>query len=103
MRIIRGDGNYASIYGRYLIFIKVPSQNMTIGIILHYLLCFCSYLMGRVELYTGIWWGHLRERNRLEDPGVDERIIFRWVFRKCDVGVWTGSSWFRIGTVGGHL
>jgi len=22
---------------------------------------------------------------------------------KWDVGVWTGSSWFRIGTGGGHL
>jgi len=30
-------------------------------------------------------------------------IIFRWIFRKWNVGVWNGSSWFRIGTVGGHL
>ena len=36
-------------------------------------------------------------------PGVDERIILRWVFRKWDVGVWTGSSWIRIGTGGGNL
>jgi len=34
----------------------------------------------------------------LEDPGVDRRIILRWVFRKWDVGVWTGWSWLRIGT-----
>jgi hypothetical protein len=38
----------------------------------------------------------------LEDPGIDERII-RWIFRKWDVGVWTGSSWLRIGTGGGLL
>jgi hypothetical protein len=25
------------------------------------------------------------------------------IFRKCDVGVWTGSSWLRIGTGGGHV
>jgi hypothetical protein len=25
------------------------------------------------------------------------------VFRKWDVGVWTGSSWLRIGIGGGHL
>jgi len=27
----------------------------------------------------------------------------RWILRKLDVGVWTGSSWRRIGTGGGHL
>jgi len=27
----------------------------------------------------------------------------RWIFRKWDVGVWTGSSWLRIGTRGGYL
>jgi len=43
------------------------------------------------------------ERYHLEDPGVDGRIILRWIFRKWDVGVWTGSSWLRIGTGGGHL
>jgi hypothetical protein len=28
----------------------------------------------------------LRERDHLEDPGLDGRIIFRWIFRKWDVG-----------------
>ena len=51
----------------------------------------------------GFWWGNLRERDYGGDPGVDGRIILRWIFRKWDVGVWTGSSWLRIGTVGGHL
>ena len=37
------------------------------------------------------------------DPGVDERIILRWIFRKWDVGVWAGSSWLRIETGGWHL
>ena len=33
-------------------------------------------------------------KNHLEDPGVEGRIIIlRWIFRKWDVGVWTGSSW----------
>jgi hypothetical protein len=32
------------------------------------------------------------------DTGVGERIILRWNFMKWDVGVWTGSSWLRIGT-----
>ena len=32
------------------------------------------------------------------DPGVDERIILRGIFRKWGVGGWTESSWLRIGT-----
>jgi len=33
----------------------------------------------------GFWWGNLRERDYLEDPGVDERIILRWNFGKWNV------------------
>jgi len=29
-------------------------------------------------------------------------IILLWIFRKCDVGTWTASSWLRIRTGGGH-
>ena len=32
-------------------------------------------------MYTGFWWGHLRLRDHLEDPGIDGRIILRWIFR----------------------
>jgi hypothetical protein len=46
---------------------------------------------------------NMRERYHLGDPRVDGRIIFRWIFRKWDVGVWTGSIWLRIGTGGGRL
>jgi len=59
--------------------------------------------MGRRDMYKGLWLGNLREIDHLEDPVVDGRIILRWIFRKRDVGVWTGSSWLRIRTVGGHL
>ena len=31
------------------------------------------------------------------------RPRLRWIFRKWDVGAWTGSSWLRIGTGGGYL
>jgi len=36
--------------------------------------------------YIGFWWGNLRERGQLGDPGIDGRIILRWIFRKWDVG-----------------
>jgi hypothetical protein len=59
--------------------------------------------MGREEVYTGFWWGNVRERDHLEDSGVDGRMILRRIFRKYDVGLWTGPSWLRIGTGGGLL
>jgi hypothetical protein len=59
--------------------------------------------MGRGEGYTGFRWGNLKEQNHFKDPGIDGRIILRWIFRKWDVGVWNGSKWLRIGTVGRYL
>jgi hypothetical protein len=52
---------------------------------------------------TGFWWGNPRERDHWGDPGVDARIIVRWIFRKGDVGKWTGLSWLRIETGVEHL
>ena len=55
------------------------------------------------EAYIGVWWGNLRDRDHLGGPGVDGSITLRWIFMKWDVGVWTGSSWLKIGTGGGLL
>ena len=63
----------------------------------------CTRTEERRGVYIGFWRGTLRERARLVDPSVDGRIIFRWIFRKWDVGVWTGSSWLRIGKGGEYL
>jgi hypothetical protein len=60
----------------------------------------CS-MYGVGEVCTGFWWGNLRERDHLEYPGIDGRIILRWIFRKWNVGVWTGLIWLRIGAGGG--
>jgi hypothetical protein len=43
--------------------------------------------MGKGEAYTGFWWGNLKNRDHLEDPGVDGRVILKWIFWKCDGGM----------------
>ena len=35
-------------------------------------------------MHTGFLWENLRERDHLEDPGIDGRIILRWIFRQWD-------------------
>jgi hypothetical protein len=32
----------------------------------------------------------------LENPGVNGRLILRWIFRKWDVMAWTGSNWLSV-------
>ena len=50
----------------------------------------CSVYGG--EAYIRFWWENLRKTDHLGDPGVDGRIILRWIFRKWNVGLWTGST-----------
>jgi len=62
----------------------------------------CSAYGERTSVYR-ILVGKPEGEDHLGEPGVDGRIILRWIVRKWDVGLWTGWSWLRIGTVGGHL
>jgi hypothetical protein len=45
-----------------------------------------QHACGKGEVYTRFWWENLRKRDHLENPGVDGRIILRWIFRKWDEG-----------------
>jgi hypothetical protein len=38
------------------------------------------------KVHTGFWCGDLWEKEILEDPRVDGKIILRWIQRKWDGG-----------------
>jgi len=45
---------------------------------------------GEESCVQGFGGGHLRERDHLEEPGVDGKTILRRMLRKWKVGAWTG-------------
>jgi len=45
------------------------------------------HVWGTGEVQTGLWWEDLRERDHLEDVGVDGRIILKWISKQWDGGV----------------
>jgi len=46
-------------------------------------------------VYTGFW--KPERKDHLEDPGIDSRIILRWIFMEWYVEAWTALIWFMIG------
>jgi len=46
----------------------------------------CSAYGERRGIYR-FWVGKSEKRDHMGDPGVVVRIIFRWIFRKCDIGM----------------
>jgi len=54
----------------------------------------------------GVYWvleGRHEGKRQFWRPRPRWVVMLRWIFMKWDVGIWTGSSWLRIGTGVGHL
>jgi hypothetical protein len=53
--------------------------------------------MGRGEVHIGFWWRNLKERDHLEDLGVDEIVILKMYLKKWGGGmVWIDMARNRI-------
>jgi len=55
----------------------------------------------RAEGHTGFWWGNLRDRDHLEDTGIDGEDNIKMGFQEW--GTWTVSFVVMTGTGGGLL
>jgi hypothetical protein len=53
------------------------------------------------EVHRGVWCENLKKRYRLEELGVDGKIILKQMFKKKNGVAWTVLSWLRIETGGG--
>jgi uncharacterized protein YcaQ len=40
------------------------------------------YVRERGEVRAGFWWGNEKDKDHLEDLGVDGRITLKWIFNK---------------------
>jgi hypothetical protein len=48
-----------------------------------------QHVWGRGGVHTGFWWGNLRERDYLGDPGLDDREILKGSSRS---GMWAQTG-----------
>jgi hypothetical protein len=59
--------------------------------------------IGDQKVHTGFGLGNLSERDHLEDPSIDGRVILKLILKKEDVKAWIGLIWLGIGTGGRRL
>jgi hypothetical protein len=40
--------------------------------------------MGARSSACRVWWGNVRERDHLKDPGIGGRVLLKWIFEKWE-------------------
>jgi len=45
------------------------------------------HVLERGQVHTGLWYGHLSERDQLDDLSLDVGLILKWILKKCDGGM----------------
>jgi hypothetical protein len=50
------------------------------------------HIWRRAEGHTEFWWENLKERDNVENLGVDMRIILKCILKKLDGKAWTGFN-----------
>jgi hypothetical protein len=56
---------------------------------------------GGGKAHKGFWQGNLRDKDHLEDIGIDGRVMLEPILKKSVGSVWTGLISHRMGTNGG--
>jgi hypothetical protein len=59
-----------------------------------------QHVGGRKDVYTGCWWGTVRETDHLEELDVVGMLILKWIFKKHVREAWAGVNCLRKGTGG---
>jgi len=52
----------------------------------------CDMNGGKIETYTEVWLGNLKERDHPEDLVIDGEIILTYILKELDRMAWTGCG-----------
>lgn len=55
--------------------------------------------MGERGYTYRVWWQNLKERNLLENLGLDGKVILKRMLKEYGGIMWTRMIWLRVGTI----